>query len=236
MNNASVKNPVLAILTAMKSEMVGIERDFPAKSDDFFNNQGWRMQEGLDSKCFLSAVCGVKAERLGGLLEFLSSKTAVKSVLVLGCCGALSPDHAVGDPLIADSFIMEDTDEILPVDDHLYGAISKALPSADAGPFATVSISLDTIGQKSECRSNTGAITVEMEGGVIAKKARMLGLGVASARWVLDTHDEAIISNESENTNDKGRISINEMKTRLRVISDEISFFTAKLLKEIHKP
>ncbi len=125
------------------------------------------------------------------VLSELVSMGASRTVRV-GTCGALAPDLALGDLVIAREAICHDGasqalagEDRVPADPSLTEALIREAPGAHAGPIVSVDLFYDA-----DRRRDAGdAIAIEMESATLFALGATLNVSVASVLAVTDTFD-----------------------------------------------
>ena len=112
----------------------------------------------------------------------------------VGTCGALDPQLALGDVVVAREAISADgasralgADGPVAADGALAGALAARLPHARAGAVVSVDLFYDDGAAGGHARDHEGAIAVEMEAATLFVVGRAAGVPVACALVVSDT-------------------------------------------------
>jgi adenosylhomocysteine nucleosidase len=110
-----------------------------------------------------------------------------------GCAGALRPDLAAGDHVIATTIACLRSSERIPLDaatrNVLRGAAADAGVPVSLGPIACSDGVLATRREREAVAASSGALAVEMEGAGIAVEARAAGIPLVAVRAILDPID-----------------------------------------------
>jgi hypothetical protein len=184
----SAKSIIAATMTALPEEMAGIERDWPE-----IERLGlWSIRKLDHTRCFATAICGFKGSQLREAIDDLRHLDIGGTLILLGCCGALTPSLSLYDPVLAEGHTTPDGSLHLPTSNTLTDSIGNKLSIDNKGWFASSERVLATSKQKQECAESCGAIAVEMEGLTIAQHIAFTDLSFASVRWVLDEMTEQI--------------------------------------------
>ena len=124
---------------------------------------------------------------LSELIE-LGARCAIR----VGSCGALHPDLALGELVIARESICHDGasralgfEERIPADPALTAALTRGAPDAHAGPVVSVDLFYDD----ARPDRTTGALAVEMESATLFAVGARAGIPIACVLAVSDTFD-----------------------------------------------
>ena len=123
-------------------------------------------------------------------LEAYLADRRPKGIVSVGLGGALSPDLAVGDWVIADRIVAKG--QTHPTDTRLTHELQRALPGSMTGPIAASDVIVADASAKAALHAATGALAVDMESGIAAEFAAANGLRFAALRVISDAADRAL--------------------------------------------
>jgi hopanoid-associated phosphorylase len=131
-------------------------------------------------------ACGPGPARLGEQLDALLAGGAGgwAGILSFGCAGALDPDLAAGDCVVATGVQL--AEGFAPADAAWTDALLACLPGARAGELAGLDAPLVTAADKARLWRDSGACAADMESHAAVRLARRHGLPFAACRVVLD--------------------------------------------------
>jgi hopanoid-associated phosphorylase len=122
-----------------------------------------------------------------GLAEAL---VGARALISFGICGALDPDLAVGDLVLADALV--GADGTMAADPAWTAALRAAIDGSKGGVVAGGDMIVGSIAAKAALRQVSGASIVDMETHAVAKAAQIAGLPFAVVRAVSDTASTAL--------------------------------------------
>jgi adenosylhomocysteine nucleosidase len=132
----------------------------------------------------------------------LAAYSDIDLILTTGVAGALSPNLAVGDIVIANRFILDRADTeggnaVLEVDNSRVEAVQHLLNASgfavSAGGLLTSPGVVGTPEAKREARRRHGAIAVDMESAAVAFAARESDAPVVCIRAIMDPAEEHVL-------------------------------------------
>ena len=150
---------------------------------------------GLAHEARLLTGPGVLAVAGGGSSAKLEAALAAaaadaRGILSVGLAGALAPELAPGDWVVAQAVICGD--DQIPTDPAWRDALLARLPGARAGAFLGSDAMVTDAAEKRRAHARTGAVAVDMESHVAARVARRFGLPFAAARVISDAADRSL--------------------------------------------
>jgi hopanoid-associated phosphorylase len=138
-----------------------------------------------------SVVSGGVADLLGARLKIALARYKVVGIISVGLGGALSPELAVGDWVIAERLI--DGATTWETDAAWTAAIAAALgPTARLGAIIGSDTMVANAEAKAALHKSTGALAVDMESHVAARVASAHGLPFAALRVMSDAADRTL--------------------------------------------
>jgi len=143
----------------------------------------WARSGRLGGYDVLLAANGVGARRAAAAVDAASAMFSADAVASLGFCGALAPELAVADIVVATG---------IAAGDHRFAA---QLPAAAPAHHAGMVCSLDHVARTAQEKRGlyaTGAVAVEMEAAGVAARAEALGCPFYCIRAVTDPAGETM--------------------------------------------
>jgi hopanoid-associated phosphorylase len=138
-----------------------------------------------------AVVSGGVADLLGARLDHALAHNQIVGIISVGLGGALSPDLAVGDWVVAERVI--DGATTWDTDPAWTKAIAAALgPTTRLGAIAGSNVMVATAQAKDALHKSTGALAVDMESHVAARVATAHGLPFAALRVMSDAADRTL--------------------------------------------
>jgi adenosylhomocysteine nucleosidase len=110
-----------------------------------------------------------------------ANRASIRALVSTGFCGALKPEFAIGDIVVADCVLDAASGQ------RFCAAQPSARPGAKIGLIVSMDRVAVTSAEKKELRSSTGACAVEMEAGEVARWAEQLSVPFYCIRAVSDT-------------------------------------------------
>lgn len=149
---------------------------------------GLRREAKLLAGAGVTVICGAgRGARLEAQLLAAAADTEADGIVSLGLGGALTPDLAVGDWVVARSVLFGD--ERYPTDPAWTEALIGTLDGPITGAFLGSETMFTAAADKRTAHERTGALAVDMESHVAARVARRSGLRFAAARVISDAAD-----------------------------------------------
>jgi hopanoid-associated phosphorylase len=111
-------------------------------------------------------------------------------VVSIGIAGALEPDLALGDAVVAQE--VAGPDRIRSTDPAWRERLLALLPEARKGRFAGSDQMVAAVADKAALRTSSGALCVDMESHVAAAAAEAFDLPFAAVRFISDAADRAL--------------------------------------------
>jgi adenosylhomocysteine nucleosidase len=144
------------------------------------------------------AVCGLKRE--AAILKKASVRVAigarfevgadVRGIISIGIAGALAPDMAVGDIVVAERVVT--AGEAFETDAKWTARLAAKFPHAVIGAMLGRGTIADTAEVKALLHEATGAVAVDMESHLAADAALTHGVPFAALRVISDRADQAL--------------------------------------------
>jgi adenosylhomocysteine nucleosidase len=144
------------------------------------------------------AVCGLKRE--AAILEKASVRIAIgggfevapdiRGIISIGIAGALAPDMAVGDIVVAERVVT--AGEAFETDAKWTARLAAKFPHALIGAILGRGAIADTAEVKALLHESTRAAALDMESHLAARAAREAGLPFAALRVISDRADQAL--------------------------------------------
>jgi adenosylhomocysteine nucleosidase len=138
---------------------------------------------------------GVGPQAAARAADRVFARAHAGAALSIGTCGALSPDLAAGDAVIATEVLDAESGERFPAD---MGLLDRARTTPQGsrthrfGRVATVSSVVASPNDKKALADRTGADAVDMESAVLARASRDAGVPFVAVRAVLDLANEGL--------------------------------------------
>jgi adenosylhomocysteine nucleosidase len=146
---------------------------------------GLRREARLLAGAGVTVICGAgRSAALEAQLLAAAAGADADGIVSLGLGGALAPDLAVGDWVVARAVLFGD--ERYPTDPAWTEALIGALDSPVTGAFLGSETMFIAAADKRTAHVRTGALAVDMESHVAARVARRFGLRFAAARVISD--------------------------------------------------
>jgi hopanoid-associated phosphorylase len=120
----------------------------------------------------------------------LDAAPAVTAIISIGIAGALAPDLAVGDVVIAERVVT--ANEIFETDAKWTARLAGALPNARIGALLGRGAIAESAEIKAMLRESTGADAVDMESHLAARAAMERGVPFAALRVISDGADHSL--------------------------------------------
>ncbi len=120
----------------------------------------------------------------------LADVTGATGVISIGIAGALSPDIAVGDVVIAERVVT--ANESFEADAQWTARLAGALSDAQIGAILGRSSIAESAEIKATLRESTGADAVDMESHLVARAAMERRVPFAALRVISDTADRSL--------------------------------------------
>lgn len=146
---------------------------------------GLRREAKILAGAGVTVICGAgRSAALEAQLLAAAADPDVGGIVSLGLGGALAPDLAVGDWVVARAVLFGD--ERYPTDPAWTEALVGGLDGPVTGAFLGSETMFTAATDKRTAHARTGALAVDMESHVAARVARRAGLRFAAARVISD--------------------------------------------------
>jgi hopanoid-associated phosphorylase len=134
-------------------------------------------------------IGGGCADTLAASLE-QQLRGGIAGVISFGLCGALDPALKVGDVVVGEA--VADADGSHPADAAWAERLLAGTPGARLGVIARAEQIIGSPEEKTQLRTATGAMAVDLESYIVARLARWFGVPFAVLRAVSDAADRAL--------------------------------------------
>lgn len=186
--------PGIAIIGAIKDEIAGIKHEMRI-TDTLRWPTGNAFAGEWQGVPLVLVRSGMGRDRARRALMEVAGRYSLKEVISIGYAGALDPTLEVGDLVVADTVVAEDSSR--PDETAKRYSLNKEVFNIVAGVRGRVLLTVDRVAatpeEKKRLREQYSAVAVDMETSALAGEAEARGLAFISVRAITDTADQALI-------------------------------------------
>lgn len=187
--------PMLAIVAALDHEIKLIRKRM--ESDSHIHLKPGLIDHGyLGSLEVVLVRSGVGKEAMSKAIDFVCTYYPITSILAVGYAGGTHPQLHLGDAVIPELLVDAETRESWPISGPL---VDQAIQVCEAlqlryhrGTSVCVAATIESPHEKAYLGTQFEAMSIEMEGSVLAHLAQARGIPFAMVRAIVDPLDMAL--------------------------------------------